>query len=94
MTITRPLRQQIGDYLTKQFVYDEPADLPLDECVDEADHVIRMVAEHTVMVLERMAGRLTSATSEQRAGIRRAAARVRLEFDLEPTRGSSESSDD
>lgn len=42
----RPLRQQIGDYLTKQFVYDEPSDLPLDECLIEADNIIRMVIDY------------------------------------------------
>jgi hypothetical protein len=38
-----PLRQQIADYLTASFV--APIEqLPADECLDEADHILALIA--------------------------------------------------
>lgn len=37
-------RKEIAQYLTKQFVWYDPTDLPENECYGEADHILAMAS--------------------------------------------------
>lgn len=38
------LEREINAYLTKQFIW--PRDMPTDECLDEARHIIELIDRH------------------------------------------------
>ena len=39
------LRKRIADYLTQQFIFDPPSELPDDEYIEEAKHILNLFQE-------------------------------------------------